>query len=175
MLTDPLAGTVALCGGGFGTGFGWSVRCVSRSGWRLFFNPPYGFSPEELPQYRTMCACTQGCSSRASISASPGSARPAADEISRTYLGYVARPLLVKIDDFTVQEAAGAAQERSRFDVALVLDQVRAARPLFERWQRLGNRIKTRFLRFHRDGRRPSRRRFWGGRVVFTEKERGWW
>ena len=68
------------------------------------------------------------------------------------YLGYVTRPLrVVKIEDFTADEVAGAAQERSRFDVALVFStKYEPPRPLLERW-RAWERIKTRFFGFHRD------------------------
>ena len=101
---------------------------------------------------------------------------PATDEISRTYLGYVTHPLrVVKIEDFTADEVVGAAQERSRFDVALVFStKYEPPRPLLERW-RAWERIKTHYFGFHRDLPPAIAAQILGGRVVFTEKSAGQW
>ena len=49
---------------------------------------------------------------------------PLSGEITQPYLGYVKRPLrVVRIEDFSLDEVAGAAEQRSRFDVALCFPQ----------------------------------------------------
>ena len=158
----------------------WLVGAVCFAfGMALFFNPPYGFSPEDNLAYRDYVLMHQEAENFLAHrypQARVLTAWPAADEISRTYLGYVARPLrVVKIDDFTVEEVAGAAQERSRFDVALVFStKYEPPRPLLERWH-AWERIKTRFFGFHRDLPPAIAAQILGGRVVFTEKSAGQW
>jgi dolichyl-phosphate-mannose-protein mannosyltransferase len=145
----------------------------------LFFNPPYGFSPEDNLAYRDyvlMHEEAENFLAQRYPQARVLTAWPATDEISRTYLGYVTHPLrVVKIEDFTADEVVGAAQERSRFDVALVFStKYEPPRPLLERW-RAWERIKTRYFGFHRDLPPAIAAQILGGRVVFTEKSAGQW
>ena len=66
-------------------------------------------------------------SSRSVIRKRVLTAWPASRRKSQPYLGYVKRPLrVVRIEDFSLDEVAGAAEQRSRFDVALVFSTVRA-------------------------------------------------
>jgi Dolichyl-phosphate-mannose-protein mannosyltransferase len=145
----------------------------------LFFNPPYGFAPEDNLAYRDYVVMHQDAESfleqrypRARVL----TAWPASDEISQPYLGYVTSPLqVVRIEDFTAEEVLGVAQERSRFDVALVFStKYQPARPLLERW-RGWERLKTRFFGFHRDLPPAIAAQVLGGRVVFTERSSGQW
>jgi hypothetical protein len=145
----------------------------------LFFNPPYGFSPEDNLAYRDyvlMHEEAENFLAQRYPQARVLTAWPATDEISRTYLGYVTHPLrVVKIEDFTADEVVGAAQERSRFDVALVFStKYEPPRPLLERW-RAWERMKTRYFGFHRDLPPAIAAQILGGRVVFTEKSAGQW
>jgi hypothetical protein len=145
----------------------------------LFFNPPYGFAPEDNLAYRDYVLMHRDAESfleqrypRARVL----TAWPASDEISQPYLGYVTRPLrVVKIEDFTAEEVLSAAQERSRFEVALVFStKYEPTRPLLERW-RGWERLKTRFFGFHRDLPPAIAAQLLGGRVVFTETSAGQW
>jgi hypothetical protein len=145
----------------------------------LFLNPPYGFSPEDNLAYRDYVLMHQEAENflvQRYPQARVLTAWPATDEISRTYLGYVTRPLrVVKIEDFTADEVVGAAQERSRFDVALVFStKYEPPRPLLERW-RGWERMKMRFFGFHRDLPPAIAAQLLGGRVVFTERNTGQW
>ncbi|HST08769.1 MAG TPA: glycosyltransferase family 39 protein [Terriglobales bacterium] len=145
----------------------------------LFFNPPYGFSPEDNLAYRDYVLMHQEAESfleQRYPKARVLTAWPASDEISRTYLGYVTRPMpVVRIEDFTADELLGAAQERSRFDVALVFStKYEPPRPLLERW-RSWEKLKTRFFGFHRDLPPAIAAQILGGRVVFIEKSTGQW
>jgi hypothetical protein len=145
----------------------------------LFFNPPYGFSPEDNLAYRDyvlMHEEAENFLAQRYPQARVLTAWPATDEISRTYLGYATHPLrVVKIEDFSADEIVGAAQERSRFDVALVFStKYEPPRPLLERW-RAWERIKTRYFGFHRDLPPAIAAQILGGRVVFMEKSAGQW
>jgi hypothetical protein len=145
----------------------------------LFLNPPYGFSPEDNLAYRDYIVMHEDAESF--LEARYPAARvltswPASDEISRPYLGYVTRPLrVVRIEDFTADEVIAAAQERARFDVALVFStKYEPARPLFDHW-RAWEKLKTRFFGFHRDLPPAITAQLLGGRVAFTEKSAGQW
>jgi hypothetical protein len=145
----------------------------------LVRNPPYGFAPEDNLAYRDYIVMHQHAESF--LEARYAGARvltawPASDEISRPYLGYVTRPMkVVRIEDFTADEVMGAAQERRRFDVALVFStKYEPARPLLRDW-RMWEKLKTRFFGFHHDLAPEIAAQLLGGRVVFTEKRSGQW
>jgi Dolichyl-phosphate-mannose-protein mannosyltransferase len=145
----------------------------------LFRNPPYGFAPEDNLAYRDYIVMHQHAESF--LEARYAGARvltawPASDEISRPYLGYVTRPMrVVRIEDFTADEVMGAAQERRRFDVALVFStKYEPARPLLRGWRAWG-KLKTRFFGFHHDLPPEIAAQLLGGRVVFTETRSGQW
>jgi hypothetical protein len=145
----------------------------------LFLNPPYGFAPEDNLAYRDYVVMHQDAESfleQRYPMARVLTAWPASDEISRPYLGYVTHPLrVVRIEDFNAEEVLGAAQEHSRFDVALVFSiKYEPARPLLEGW-RGWERLKTRFFGFHRDLPPAIAAQLLGGRVVFTERSSGQW
>jgi hypothetical protein len=81
----------------------------------------------------------------------------------------------VRIEDFSLDEVAGASQERSRFDVALVFStKYEPAHPFFWRW-RAWEKVKARFFGFHRDVPPAVAAQMLGGRIVFTEKSTGQW
>jgi len=145
----------------------------------LFFNPPYGFSPEDNLAYRDYILMHQDAESfvdQRYPQARVLTAWPASDEITQPYLGYVKRPFrVVRIEDFSLDEVAGAAEQRSRFDVALVFStKYEPAHPLLERW-RAWDKMKMRFFGFHRDVPPAVAAQLLGGRVVFTEKMAAQW
>jgi hypothetical protein len=145
----------------------------------LVRNPPYGFAPEDNLAYRGYVVMHQHAESF--LEARYAGARvltawPASDEISRPYLGFVTRQMrVVRIEDFTADEVMGAAQERRRFDVALVFStKYEPACPLLRGW-RAWEKLKTRFFGFHHDLPPEIAAQLLGGRVVFTEKRSGQW
>jgi hypothetical protein len=145
----------------------------------LFFNPPYGFSFEDNLAYRDYVLMHQDAESFLDQRYPQGrvlTAWPASDELTQPYLGYVKRPLqVVRIENFSLDEVAGAAQERSRFDVALVFStKYQPPHPLVERWRGWEN-LKTRFFGYHRDVPPAVAAQILGGRIVFTEKSTGQW
>ena len=145
----------------------------------LFFNPPYGFSPEDNLAYRDYVLMHQDAESfleQRYPHARVLTAWPASDEITQPYLGYIRSPLrIVRIEDFSLDQVEGAAQERTRFDVALVFStKYEPTRPLLDRWA-AWERVKARFFGFHRDVPPAVAAQILGGRIVFIEKSTGQW
>ena len=152
--------------------------CVAFVG-ALFLNPAYGFSPEDNLAYRDYVVMHQAAESMLQTRYAEArvlTAWPASDEVSRPYLGYVTRPLqVVRIEDFTAENLLGAAQERARFQVALVFStKYEPVAPPLGRW-RTWERLKKRFFGFHRDLPPEIAAQILGGRVVFTATSRGQW
>jgi hypothetical protein len=144
-----------------------------------FWNPPYGFSPEDNLAYRDYIHLHED--GETFLEARYPMARvltawPASDELTRPWLGYVTRPMrVVRIEDFSVDEVFSAADFRANFDVALVFStKYEPAHELLghsKRWEEL----KTKFFGFHRDLPPAAVARILGGRVVFVESHEGQW
>jgi hypothetical protein len=145
----------------------------------LFLNPPYGFSPEDNLAYRDYILMHEDAErflEGRMLSARVLTAWPASDELSRPFLGYVTRPLrVVRIENFTVEEILSAAEQRSRFDVALLFStKYEPPYSLLENWA-LWQNLKSRFFDFHRDLPPEVAAQLLGGRVIFKEKRQGQW
>ncbi len=144
-----------------------------------FWNPPYGFSPEDNLAYRDYIVLHQDgerfLEARYPM-AHALTAWPGSDELSRPWLGYVTRPVqVVRIEDFSLDEVLSAAEFRSHFEVALVFSTKYEPRhPLLERWPKW-NELKRRFFGYHRDLPPEAAARILGGRVVFSEERKGQW
>ena len=106
-----------------------------------FWNPPYGFSPEDNLAYRDYIVLHQDgerfLEARYPM-AHTLTAWPASDELTRPWLGYTTRPVqVVRIEDFSLEQVLSAADFRSHFEVALVFStKYEPARPLLDRWKR---------------------------------------
>jgi hypothetical protein len=144
-----------------------------------FWNPPYGFSPEDNLAYRDYVVLHQNgerfLEARYPM-AHALTAWPASDELTRPWLGYVTRPVrVVRIEDFSLEEVLSAADYRSHFEVALVFStKYEPAHPLLERWKAWEN-LKRRFFGFHRDLPLVAIAQILGGRIVFSEEHKGQW
>jgi hypothetical protein len=144
-----------------------------------FWNPPYGFSPEDNLAYRDYILLHED--GETFLEARYPMARvltawPASDELTRPWLGYITRPMrVVRIEDFSVDEVFSAADFRANFDVALVFStKYEPARPLLAHWKRW-EELKTRFFGFHRDLPPTAVARILGGRIAFSEMRKGQW
>ncbi len=90
----------------------------------LFINPPYRFAPEDNLSYARVIRLHQaGIDQLEKLY--PGStvlsAWPVTDELTRPELGYLEHPFAVdRIEDFTAQQVARAAQQPEKFSAALV-------------------------------------------------------
>jgi hypothetical protein len=147
------------------------------AGW--FWNPPYGFSPEDNLAYRDFIVLHQD--GERFLEARYPMARvltawPASDELRSPWLGYVTRPMqVVRIEDFSLDEVLSAADFRKNFDVALVFStKYDPPHPLLQRWKKWED-LKGRFFGFHRDLPPEAAARILGGHVVFSEERKGQW
>ena len=144
-----------------------------------FWNPPYGFSPEDNLAYRDYIVLHQN--GERFLEARYPMARaltawPASDELSRPWLGYVTRPVqVVRVEDFSLEEVLSANDFRSNFDVAFVFStKYEPARPLLERWSAWTG-LKRRFFGYHRDVPPAAAAQILGGHIVFSEERQGQW
>ncbi len=144
-----------------------------------FWNPPYGFSPEDNLAYRDYVVLHENGERFLEARYPMGhvlTAWPASDELARPWLGYVTRPVqVVRIEDFSLDEVLSAADFRSHFDVALVFStKYEPPHPMLDRWKTWDG-LKRRFFGFHRDLPPAAAAQVLGGRVVFSEERKGQW
>lgn len=145
----------------------------------LFVNPPYGFSPEDNLAYRDYIRLHERVEAfilERYPHARVLTAWPASDELSRPNLGYIARPMqVVRIDDFTAEQLFAAADESSRFDVALVFStKYRPAPTFFDRW-RWWQDWKTRYFGYHVDLSPEAAASVLRGNLVYVDRRKGQW
>jgi hypothetical protein len=144
-----------------------------------FWYPHYGFSPEDNLAYRDYIVLHED--GERFLEARYPMARvltawPAADEITRPWLGYATRPMrVVRIEDFSLDEVLSAAALRSDYEVALVFSTKYEPGPApWDRW-RTWTELKTRFFGFHRDLPAAAAAQILGGHIVFSERRQGQW
>lgn len=142
-----------------------------------FWNPPYGFSPEDNLAYRDYVRLHQDAERFLEARypmAHVLTAWPASDELTRPWLGYTTRPLQVmRIEDFSLEQVVSAADFRSNFDVAFVFSTKYEPRhPLLERWE-TWTRLKQRFFGYERDLPSAAAAQILGGHIVFSDERRG--
>ena len=142
-----------------------------------FWNPPYGFSPEDNLAYRDYVVMHENA--ERFLEARYPMARvltawPASDELTRPWLGYTTRPMqVVRIEDFSLEQVLSAADFRDHFDVALVFStKYEPPHPLLERWTKW-TALKRRFFGYERDLPAAAAARILGGRIVFAEEHKG--
>ncbi len=144
-----------------------------------FWNPPYGFSPEDNLAYRDYAVLHEDgerfLEARYPM-AHVLTAWPASDELARPWLGYVTRPVqVVRIEDFSLDEVLSAADFRSHFEVAMVFStKYEPPRPLLERW-RTWTDLKRKYFGYHRDLPPAAAAQILGGQIVFSEERNGQW
>jgi hypothetical protein len=162
------------------------------SGW--YWNPPYGFSPEDNLAYRDYVVLHQHA--ERFVEARYPMARvltawPASDELTRPWLGYVTRPVqVVRIEDFSPEQMISAADFRDHYEVALVFStKYEPEHPLLERWMRSSTNpngwrsstfarwqsLKARFFGYHVDVPPQAAAHVLGGHIVFSEAHKGQW
>lgn len=159
-----------------------------------YWNPPYGFSPEDNLAYRDYVAMHQDAERFVEARypmAHVLTAWPASDELTRPWLGYVTRPVqVVRIEDFSPEQVISAADFRDHYDVALVFStKYQPEHPLLERWMLSSSSqngwrrrafakwqlLKTRFFGFHVDLPPEAAAHILVGHIVFSEARKGTW
>jgi hypothetical protein len=144
-----------------------------------FWNPPYGFSPEDNLAYRDFVVVHQDAERFLEARypmAHVLTAWPASDELTHPFLGYVTRPVqVVRMEDFSLDEVISAAEFRSHYEVALVFStKYDPPHPLLQRWKAWEG-LKQRYFGFHRDLPPEAIARILGGKIVFQEPRKGQW
>lgn len=144
-----------------------------------FWNPPYGFSPEDNLAYRDFVVLHQDAERFLEARypmAHALTAWPASDELTHPSLGYVTRPVqVVRIEDFSLEEVLSAAEFRSHFEVALVFStKYDPPTPLLSRWKAWDD-LKHRYFGFHRDLPPAAIARILGAKIVLSEERKGQW
>lgn len=145
------------------------------AGW--FWNPPYGFSPEDNLSYRDYVMLHEDAERFLEARypmAQVLTAWPASDELTRPWLGYVTRPMrVVRIEDFSLDQILSAADFRKNFDIALVFStKYEPAHPLLDRWEKW-TELKRRFFGYERDLPSAAAAEILGGTIVFSEERKG--
>ena len=144
-----------------------------------FWNPPYGFSPEDNLAYRDYIVLHQDAERFLEARypmAHVLTAWPASDELARPWLGYTTRPMqVVQIENFSLEQVISAAEFRSHFEVALVFStKYEPPHPLLQRWKSWEG-LKKKFFDFHRDLPPAAAAQILGGRVVYSQERKGQW
>ena len=143
-----------------------------------FWNPPYGFAPEDNLTYRDFVVVHQDA--ERFLEARYPMARvltawPASNELASPWLGYVTRPVqVVQIENFSLDEVLSASEFRSHFDVALVFSTKYQPHTFFDRWKPWDD-LKRRFFDFHHDLPPAAAAQILGGKIVFSEERNGEW
>jgi len=159
--------------------WGAAIACVALAfvaAW--FWNPPYGFSPEDNLAYRDYIVLHED--GERFLEARYPMARvltawPASDEITRPWLGYITRPMqVVRIEDFSLDEVLSAADFRN-YEVVLIFSTKYEPRPARWDYWRIWTEWKTRFFGFHHDLPPAAAAQILGGRIVFSEHRQGQW
>ena len=145
----------------------------------LFINPPYGFSLEDNLAYRDYIML-HAEASRFLAMTQPNArvltAWPASDELTRPWLGYVARPFhVLRVEDFTTAQIELASLARGQFSAALVFStKYQPPHPLLEDWA-AWQRLKEKFFGYHRDLAPEEIAHRLGGSIVYQKKAEGQW
>jgi hypothetical protein len=152
------------------------VCAMFIAGW--FINPPYTFAPEDNLAYADYVKLHQHADSyveRKYPHSRVLTAWTATDELSKPFLGYVARPVAVTaIEDFSFPQIQRAQQAPETYDVALVFNtkyvpQKQIWMPAF--WRR----AQEKYFGLHADLPPESAAQILGGTVVFKEERGGQW
>jgi Dolichyl-phosphate-mannose-protein mannosyltransferase len=146
-------------------------------GLALFVDPPYRFAPEDNLRYRDFVQLHYGAArflDRHERDATILTAWPAQDELTKPYLGYVARPFsVISLRDFTIEEVMRARQMTGQYQAAYLFstkyEPASWIRPQFwERWNR-------RFFDYHQDLSPELAAELLHGRIVYLARRRAEW
>ena len=143
----------------------------------LFFDPPYRIAPEDNLTYKhfvELHAQAAHFLEQHEQGATILTAWPAADELTRPYLGYIKKPLpVLKVENFTVEETYKARAMRNQYQVAYLFS-TKYDQPA---WfiSRLWNRLSTRYFDFHSDLQPEMAAGILGGKIVYLARSKAEW
>jgi 4-amino-4-deoxy-L-arabinose transferase-like glycosyltransferase len=144
----------------------------------LFINPPYTFAPEDNLAYADYVQLHQRADAfveRKYPHSRILTAWTATDELSKTFLGYVSRPVAVtSIEDFSLPQLQRAQQELESYDVALVFSTKYV--PQKQMWMpAFWRRAQEQYFGLHADLPPEAAAQMLGGTIVFKEERGGQW
>lgn len=142
----------------------------------LFFDPPFKLAPEDNLTYKDFVELHVRAShflQQHEQGKTVLTAWPATDELTKTYLGYINKPLpVVAVDNFTVEEVFKARAMRAHYQAALIFS-TKYDQPTW-----LGHRIDNltrRYFDYHSDLPPELIANLLGGKIVFLERKRAEW
>jgi hypothetical protein len=144
-------------------------------GW--FFDPPYRIAPEDNLTYRDFVQLHVRAArflEQHEAGATVLTAWPAKDELTKPYLGYVARPFAVlPVHDFTVEEVLKARALRGQYQVAYLF----STKYESGGWLRsaIWERLNRRFFDYHQDLNPEVAAKILGGQIRFSAGTKGEW
>jgi hypothetical protein len=145
----------------------------------LFATPPYRIAPEDTLLYRDYIVLHKRAETEIAHrypNARVLTAWPASDEMTKPYLGYVAKPMnLVRLENFSEPEIERAAQATDQFDVAFLF--TTKWQPPHPLWTTVpfGEAIQKRFFDYHEDLTPDRAAVMLGGRIVRYENRNNEW
>ncbi len=144
-----------------------------------WWNPPYGFAPEDNLAYRDFVVLHQDAARYLDAHARDRrvlTAWPASDELMRPWLGYVSQPIRVeRIENFSDAGISAATSLRDTYDLALVFStKYQVAHSLTVEWPAWA-RQNARYFDYHRDLMPSEAAERIGGKIVFQEYRNGLW
>ncbi|MGA3211791.1 MAG: glycosyltransferase [Terriglobales bacterium] len=141
----------------------------------LLAYPPYRFAPEDNLAYADFVRLHKQAAVWLAKRPQPPrvlTAWPASDELQKTYLGYVKRPIeVVPVEDFTSQQLSGGAAGR-QFDYALIFPTKYEPPTRMPRWW---ERLQVRYFDYHHDVPPEEAARILGGRIIYLDQRGGEW
>ena len=145
----------------------------------LFVNPPVVFAPEDNLAYRDYIKLHQQAADFVAHHFTQTDLRvltawPAADELSKPFLGYVRRPItVIKIENFTLEQIE-SARELGGYDAALLFStKYEPPHPLW--MPKFWKHAQERFFDAHRDLPPEVAAQILGGTVVYRASRTGQW
>ncbi len=147
------------------------------AGW--FWNPPYGFSPEDNLAYRDFIALHENAEHFLEARypmARVLTAWPASGELTSPWLGSITRPMKVlQIENFSLDEVLSAAEVRDKYEVALVFStKYDPPHPMLQHWKAWQD-MKRRYFDYHVDLPPAAVAQILGGKIVYSEGKQGQW
>jgi len=145
----------------------------------LDVNPPYRFAPEDNLAYARVVRLHEAGIAQLN-KLYPGStvlsAWPVTDELSRSELGYLKQPYSVyRLEDFTFEQIARAAQEPEKYSTALVFSTKYDPPSLPLNLGPRSEAMDERFFGLHHDLPPETIARQLGGALVWKREEQGQW
>lgn len=154
-----------------------AVGIAFIAGW--FWNPPYGFSPEDNLAYRDFIVLHENAEHFLEARypmARVLTAWPASGELTSPWLGYITRPMkVVQIENFSLDEVLSAAEVRDKYEVALVFStKYDPPHPMLQHWK-AWQEIKRRYFDYHVDLPPAAVAQILSGKIVYSEEKQGQW